>query len=148
MKHRQVTQTGMNLIKHFEGFSPTPYICSGGYPTIGYGHVIRPHESFTRPLSKQEASALLAKDLFIAERAVLRLIRVPLEDSQFDSLTSFTFNVGSGALQRSTLRARLNRGDYDIGNEFLKWIWAGGRVVRGLFRRRVAEKEMFEGGIA
>ncbi|MBT9169561.1 MAG: Lysozyme RrrD [Syntrophomonadaceae bacterium] len=145
MKHRRATQAGIDLVKRFEGFSPVPYICSGGYLTIGYGHVVRPSESFIRPISEEEAKDLLAQDLFVAERAVLRLIRVPLEDNQFDSLVSFTFNLGSGALQRSTLRARLNREDYDIGDEFLKWVWAGGRKLRGLVRRRIAERDMFLG---
>ncbi|MBT9165106.1 MAG: Lysozyme RrrD [candidate division WS2 bacterium] len=144
-KHRRVTQRGLEFIKRWEGFSPVPYYCSAGVRTIGWGHVIKPTETLLR-VSEQEAEALLVQDLFVAERAVLRLIRVPLTDNQFDSLTSFTFNVGSGALQRSTLRARLNRGDYDVREQFLRWIRAGGKVIRGLLRRRIAEANMFEGG--
>ena len=101
---RHVTEAGLNLIKRFEGFSPTIYICPAGYPTIGYGHVVLVHEQdqFAAGITQSEATELLHKDVRIAERAVFRLISVPLTDGQFDALVSFTFNLGAGALQRST----------------------------------------------
>ena len=111
---RHVTDAGLNLIKRFEGFSSTIYICPAGYPTIGYGHVVLAHEQeqFATGITQAEATELLRKDVRIAERAVLRLISVPLTDGQFNALVSFTFNLGAGALQRSTLRRKVNRGEH------------------------------------
>ena len=83
---RHVTEEGLNLIKRFEGFSPTIYICPAGYSTIGYGHVVLAHEQdqLAAGITQSEAAELLRKDVRIAERAVLRLISVPLTDGQFD----------------------------------------------------------------
>lgn len=82
---RHVTEAGLDLIKRFEGFSPTIYMCPAGHPTIGYGHVVLAHEQkqFAAGITKAEATELLRKDVGIAERAVLRLISVPLTDGQF-----------------------------------------------------------------
>ncbi len=80
----------------------------------------------------------------VAERAVLRLIRVPLTDGQFNALCSFAFNLGSGALQRSTLRRKVNREEHTaVPPEFLHWVWAGGRKLKGLVRRRDAEAALY-----
>jgi len=143
---RRIGPQGLAIIKRFEGFSPVVYICPAGYPTIGYGHVVRAGESFTA-LSEEEAERLLQRDVAEAERSVLRLIQVPLEDHQFDALVSFTFNLGGGALQRSTLRQKVNREEHgDVPDEFRKWIYAGGRILRGLVRRREAEAHLYEYG--
>lgn len=140
---RHITQEGLDLIKSFEGFSPTVYLCSAGVPTIGYGHAIKRGEQFTS-ISQEDAENILAKDVEVAEKGVLRLISVPLSDGQFDALVSFSFNLGTGALQRSTLRQKVNREEYtDASDEFLKWVRAGGRIVKGLVRRREAERRMF-----
>ncbi|MGU5727515.1 lysozyme [Aeromonas jandaei] len=139
---RQVTEEGLNLIKRFEGFSHTIYTCPAGYPTIGYGHVVVAHEQdqFATGITQAEATELLRKDVRIAERAVLRLISVPLTDGQFDALVSFTFNLGAGALQRSTLRRKVNRGEHQaVPAELMKWVWAVGKKLPGLVRRRQAE---------
>ena len=139
---RHITQAGIDLIKQFEGFSPTVYICPAGYPTIGYGHVVKTQEreQFADGITTAQAEALLRQDVQTAERAVLRLITVPLTDGQFDALVSFTFNLGAGALQRSTLRRKVNRGDHAaVPAEFGKWVWAGGRKLEGLVRRREIE---------
>jgi lysozyme len=80
----------------------------------------------------------------IAEQAVCRLVKVPLTDGQFDALVSFTFNLGSGALQRSTLRRKVNREEHEeVPREFLRWVWAGGRKLKGLVRRRAAEADLY-----
>jgi len=137
---RHITNEGLNLIKRFEGFSETVYICPAGYPTIGYGHVVKDHENFSCGISEEEAEDLLREDTQVAENAVLRLITVPLTDGQFDALVSFTFNLGGGALQRSTLRRKVNREEHeDVPREFLRWVWAGGRKLKGLIKRREAE---------
>ncbi|WP_333501004.1 lysozyme [Kluyvera genomosp. 2] len=139
---RHVTEVGLNLIKRFEGFSPKIYICPAGYLTIGYGHVVLAHEKdrFATGITPAEATELLRKDVGIAERAVLRLISVPLTDGQFDALVSFTFNLGAGALQRSTLRRKVNRGEHEgAPAELMKWVWSAGKRLPGLVRRRKAE---------
>ncbi len=139
---RHITQAGLDLIKRFEGFSHIVYICPAGYPTIGYGHVVKPQEreQFAGGIAPEQAETLLRQDVQTAERAVLRLITVPLTDGQFDALVSFTFNLGAGALQRSTLRRKVNRGNHAaVPAEFRKWVWAGGKKLDGLVKRREAE---------
>lgn len=137
---RHVTDEGVALIKTFEGLRLTRYKCSAGKWTIGIGHLIRPHEDFSMPITKEEAYALLHKDLAVSEKAVLRLITVPLSDFQFNALVSFTFNLGAGALQRSGLRMKVNSGEHgDVPDEFMKWVFSGGKKTKGLQRRRAAE---------
>ncbi|HCR85343.1 MAG TPA: muraminidase, partial [Alphaproteobacteria bacterium] len=121
---RNVTQKGVELIKHFESFSSVIYICPAGYRTIGYGHVVKESEidRFKKPISEYEALKILEADILSSCRSVLRLINVPLTDGQFDALVSFTFNLGGGALQRSTLRRKINRYEHEeAADEFLKW---------------------------
>ena len=143
---RQISEDGLALIRRCESFQPKPYLCPAGWWTVGYGHVIRKGEDFSAGIDEDRASHLLADDLAVAERAVLRLIRVPLSEGQYAALVSFTFNLGAGALQRSTLRQKLNRSDYDaVPAEFLKWVWGGGRKLKGLVVRRQAEANLFSG---
>jgi len=86
----------------------------------------------------------LRQDAVIAERAVLHLINVPLTDGQFDALVSFTYNLGGGALQRSTLRRKINREEHGkVPEQFMRWVWAGGRKLKGLVRRRAAESSFY-----
>lgn len=140
---RHITQDGLNLIKRFEGFSSTRYICPAGYPTIGYGHLVRDGETLDC-ISETEAEALLRKDVEAAERAVMRLISVPLSDGQFDALISFTYNLGSGALQSSTLRRKVNRERHaEVPEQLMRWVWAGGRKLSGLRKRRWAESQLY-----
>lgn len=139
----RVSHEGIALIKRFEGFSPTVYLDVAGMPTIGFGHLVKSGENFVR-ISEAEAELLLKRDITVAEKAVMRLIHVKLTQQQFDALVSFTFNLGAGALQRSTLRTKLNREEYDeISKEFLRWVWAGGKSSAGLLRRRQAEARLF-----
>jgi lysozyme len=143
---RPITKQGIDLIKRFEGFEPEIYLDAAGLPTIGYGHLLRLGEDkmFAGGISEAAGEALLIKDVGIAERAVLRLIRVPLTNGQFDALVSFTFNLGSGALQRSTLRRKVNREVHEeVPAEFMRWVWAGGRKLRGLVLRREAEANLY-----
>ena len=141
---RQISDDGLALIRRCESFQPQRYLCPAGWWTIGYGHVIRKGEDFSAGIDEDRASHLLADDLAAAERAVLRLISVPLSDGQFAAMVSFTFNLGAGALQRSTLRLKLNRGEYDaVPAEFLKWVWGGGRKLKGLVVRRRTEAMLF-----
>lgn len=139
-----ISPIGLSLIKSFEGFYPKAYLCPAGLQTIGYGHVIRPGEVFAQPLSETQAETLLRQDVFFAEAAVDRLIKVPLTQGQFDALASFTFNCGAGSLQRSTLRACINRQEHErVPEELLKWTRVGGKIVSGLLRRRMAEAALY-----
>ena len=140
---RHITQDGIDLIKRFEGFSSMVYICPAGYQTIGYGHLVRSNESFDE-ISEADAEELLRKDVESAERAVLRLVNVPLTDGQFDALVSFTFNLGSGAFQRSTLRRKVNHQRHaEVPEQLMRWVWAGGRKLNGLRKRRSAESILY-----
>jgi len=144
---RHITQRGIDFIKQFEAFSEYPYYCPAGKKTIGWGHVILDNESIQEPLSVDDGEILLKKDVQSSEMAVFRNISVPLSDNQFDALVSFTFNCGAGALQRSTLRMKINREEYgEAAEEFPRWCKIGGKTSKGLLRRRLAEKEIFEEG--
>lgn len=136
---------GLNLIKRFEGFSANPYLCPANIWTIGYGHVILPYEreSLTH-VDEAQAERLLVQDMHAAEQAVRNLITIPLRQNQFDALVSFTFNLGSGTLQRSTLRRVINRGDEEsVAGQWMRFVWAGGRKLSGLVRRREAELALY-----
>ena len=136
------------LIKHFEGFADAPYRCPAGYMTVGYGHLIRDMAAFTRtvasPVTQAQAEAWLHEDAALAARAVTRLLPVMLTQGQYDALVSFTFNLGAGALQRSTLRRVILRGDMaQAQKELHRWVYAGGAKLPGLVRRRAAEAALF-----
>ena len=139
---RPLTPVGMALIQRFEGFVAKPYLCPAGFLTVGYGHRVHLSErkAMEGGITKAVAEELLLRDVAAAGSAVLRLIEVPLLDSQYDALVSFTFNLGSAALQRSTLRQKINRNEHlDVPAELLKWVLAGGRKLPGLVARRAAE---------
>ena len=143
-----ISDEGIALIKRYEGYKTTPYRCPAGLYTVGYGHVIgnglQLPDEWNRTFSLGEIDELLRTDLARFERGVLRYCTVYITQSQFDSLVSFSFNLGLGVLQRSTLRQKLNRGDYDgASKEFLKYTRAGGKVLKGLVRRRQAEYNLF-----
>lgn len=105
--------------------------------------MVRSGESFNE-ISETEAEELLRKDVESAERAVLRLVNVPLTDGQFDALVSFTYNLGSGALQCSTLRRKVNRQAHaEVPEQLMRWVWAGGRKLNGLVKRRNCESSMY-----
>lgn len=131
------------LIREFEGYHPVPYRCPAGLWTVGYGHVLAPHEP-RETISMAQTEALLATDLRRSEWSVSALVKVALTQPQFDALVSFTFNVGSGALERSTLRRMVNRGEHaEVPQQLLRWVYAGGRKMPGLLRRRTAEAALY-----
>ena len=156
----KVSQKCIQQIKIDEGVRSKPYQCPALLWTVGVGHVIDPNHAkvpmadrkalpipagWDRVLSAEEIDDILRKDLARFEAGVLRLIKVPLTQGQFDALVSFSFNVGLGNLQNSTLRMKVNREDYEgAAEQFLVWTKAGGRVLPGLVKRRTHEKEMFE----
>ena len=141
----RTSDEGIKLIKHFEGVRKKPYICPAGYWTVGVGHLISrdaklPFEWF-RALSIGEIDDLLRKDLRRFELGVLRMLgTVQPSQSEFDALVSFSFNLGLGCFQRSTVRSAFIRGDKKRSGEvLLKYRRAGGRILQGLVRRRQAE---------
>ena len=139
----KISQTGIDLIKDFEGFRSEPYLCSASVATIGYGSTLG--ITLDSPaISQEEGEALLAKDLERFERGVHRLCPVPLSRGQYDALVSFSFILGAGALQSSTLRRKIMREDYEgAADEFPRWVFAAGRRLAGLVRRREAERALF-----
>ena len=141
----RVSDEGIKLIKHFEGVHKKPYICPAGYWTVGVGHLIsRDAElpiEWDRVLSPGEIDDLLREDLRRFELGVLRMLgTVQPSQSEFDALVSFSFNLGLGCFQRSTVRSAFIRGDKKRSGEvLLKYRRAGGRILQGLVRRRQAE---------
>ena len=138
----------LDIITSFEGFSSESYQCPAGVWTIGYGSTRCPDGSRvtqdTAAFTEAEALEWVRHELAHTEYDVARLVRVPLTENQFGALVSFTYNVGSGNLKASTLRQKLNRGDFEGASlEFPKWRRAGGKILRGLVRRREAEKQLF-----
>jgi lysozyme len=143
----RVSPQGIELIKRFEGLELEAYQDIGGVWTVGYGHTgpdVRPGMKITERM----AEALLRDDLRSREAAVRRLVRVALNQNEFDALASFVYNVGEGAFAKSTALKRLNRGDRLGAAQALQWwnkatIGGGLRPVAGLTRRRTAESAVF-----
>ena len=134
------------LVQQAEGLRLDVYCCSGGKWTQGFG---RTHgiSQFDPPITEETARLWLAEDLARAGGEVEALLKVPATQGQFDSLVSFAYNCGSGALGRSTLLRLLNAGDAaGAANQFSRWDKARGRPLEGLTRRRAEEKRIFEGG--
>lgn len=135
---------GLALIKDFEGLRLEKYQDVVGKWTIGYGHLILSTESFPRPITLVQADALLRQDLAVSEAGVNKWVSMALTQNQFDALVSFTFNLGVGNLQNSTLLKMLNQGQLQAAaDQFLRWNKAGGKEVPGLTRRRIAERSLF-----
>lgn len=136
------------LAKHFEGFHRVPkadpgkahpYVCPAGYWTIGYGHLCNPQHP---PINEAEAEDYLAHDLLSALSATLRYCPVLATESEgrLAAIVDFTFNLGAGRLQTSTLRRRINQRHWVASaNELRRWVYGGGRVLPGLVSRREAE---------
>jgi len=141
----RISEQGISLIRRCEGFSAEAYYCPAGKLTIGYGHVIQPHESNLKPgISRDKAESLLWQDIQGTERAIARLVAVSLTQSQCDALIVFAYNIGIKAFEKSTLLRLLNAGDYSAAaNEFPRWVYANGVKLEGLVKRRVEEQALF-----
>ena len=130
------------LVRQFEGCRLQAYLDSAGVPTIGVGHT-RGVKMGDR-CSQAQADLWLTQDLEDAGAAVASLVKVPLTQDQFDALTSFTFNLGIKRLAESTLLIMLNRGNYKAAaDQFSRWVYADGKVLDGLVKRRAAEAKLF-----
>ena len=144
----KISQQGLDLIKRYEGVKRKPYRCPAGLWTVGVGHLIGDGislpDSWNRAFEVTEIDALLAKDVARFERGVTRYISAKLTQGMFDALVSFSFNLGLGTLQRSTLRQKVNRGDKEGAIEsLLKYNKASGKVLKGLDLRRKDEAALF-----
>lgn len=143
-----VPQAAIDLARRFEGFhripksDPSrayPYICPAGYWTIGYGHLCEPTHL---PITDIEADEYLALDLVTALKATLRYCPVLAAEpvGRLAAIVDFTFNLGAGRLQTSTLRRRINQRNWAAaGQELRRWVYGGGKVLPGLVTRRQAE---------
>lgn len=151
---RKLTERGARLIQHFEGCLKEvkggykAYKCPADVLTIGWGHTnhhgrqFHDHEVWT----PSECNQAFLDDMGGFERDIRKAVTVALTDYQFDALVSFTYNVGSGNLRKSTLLKYVNQGRFDeAAREFKKWNKAGGKVMKGLTRRRNSEAVMFAG---
>ena len=139
----QYSKKGEELTEAFEGCRLTSYQDIKGIWTIGVGHT-GPEVVEGLVWTQNQADSQLIADLIRAEHAVNTLVTVPLSQGEYDSLVDFCYNAGTGAFASSTMLKLLNSGDYtDAANEFEKWDHASGKVVAGLLRRRLAEKEEF-----
>ena len=160
----KVSPALIELVKHHEGLRTKPYRCPALLWTVGVGHVIDPSHTavkyeerkslpipagWDRTLSMDEVDRILAQDLGRFERGVVRLCPAAVGNQGiFDSLVSFAFNVGLGNLQRSSLRMKNNRGDFEeAAEEFMKWTKGGGRVLPGLVKRRMDERALYLSGV-
>lgn len=136
------------MIKHHEGVRYRPYKCPAGLWTIGVGHLIGDGKTlppeWNRTLSKDEVDQILAADLRRFERGVLRLCPGNLTQGQFDALVSFSFNLGLGGLQRSSVRMCTNRDDKEGAvRGLMKYTKAGGKELPGLVKRRKDEASLY-----
>lgn len=139
----EISENGINLIKNFEGCKLNAYKCPAGILTIGYGHT-GADVSAGAKITQDEAERLLKQDLIIHCNNVSRLVKVPITQNQFDALVSFEYNLGYGNLASSTLLKLLNAKKYsDAANQFERWVYAGGKKLAGLIKRRAAEKALF-----
>jgi len=156
----KVSKAAIDMIKHHEGLRTKPYRCPALLWTVGVGHVIDPThatvkyeerrnlpipEGWDRVLTMDEVDRILSQDLGRFERGVVRLCPAAVgRQGVFDALVSFAFNVGLGNLQRSSLRMKTNRGEFEeAAEEFMKWTKAGGRVLPGLVKRRLDEQRLY-----
>lgn len=145
----QIPHAAITLAKRFEGFHRIPrsdplrrahpYICPAGYWTIGYGRLCKPDHP---PISDEEGEIYLRQDLRTALTATLRYCPVLAAESEarLAAIVDFTFNLGAGRLQTSTLRRRINQRDWPAARQELRrWVYSGGKVLPGLVTRREAE---------
>lgn len=145
---RLINQDGLDLVKYFEGLYTEAYICPAGVPTIGYGHTA--NVELGQSITAKEAEDILQEDMQNFSTEIEKSIVVELNDNQFSALVSFAFNCGVGNLRASTLRRKLNSGDYEcVPSELGRWVKATdprtGRKhsLAGLVKKRAAEAELF-----
>jgi|TARA_R110001583_G_scaffold7687_4_gene37743 lysozyme len=133
----------IDMVKHFEGFKAVAYLCPANVWTIGYGRTKNVKDGDIT--SMPQATRDLEEELVEFGDQVHRVVDVELSQNEFDALTSWTYNLGVGNLQSSTLLKKLNAGDKDsVPSEMLRWNKAAGKVLAGLTTRRQAEADLWE----
>lgn len=138
---------GKNLIKMYEGFKAFAYLCPAGVWTVGFGttRINGQPINESHKVTVTEANVLLESDLKKFEDSINSLVKVELNQNQFDALVSFVYNLGAENFKKSTLLKKINVGEFsEAAEEFLKWNKAKGKILTGLTRRRQAEKSLFE----
>jgi len=147
---RHINESGLEIIKKFEGLRLTAYKCPAGIATIGWGHVQTVTEQDVingKTITKEEAEELLKQDIKWAEEAVFKNVKVPTTDNQFSALVSWTFNLGETNLRQSTMLQRINANFLEVVPfEMNRWNKANGKIMEGLKRRRQAEGDLFSLG--
>lgn len=144
----KVSDNCLELIRKSESFRAHPYRCPAGIPTIGYGSTRYANGRAVRlsdpPITEDLANEILYATLGEYENAVSRYVTVPINQNQFDALVDFAYNAGAQNLRTSTLLKQLNKGNYDkAADEFGKWVYGGGKKLKGLEIRRGLERELF-----
>lgn len=140
----KISKECLEALKLFEGFRAEAYLCPAGVWTLGYGHTARVKKGDR--ITRDEAERVLREDLVPFERSV-QLLGLPLKPHQFDALVDFSFNLGTEALKNSTLlrKIKANPQDRSIRSEFKRWVYAGGKVLPGLVKRRDWEARSYFG---
>ncbi len=138
----KTSNKGIDLIKKYEGFRAKAYKCPADKWTIGYGHTL--NVKSTDVIDKAQAEVFLRQDVEFAEKEVNRH-NLNITQNQFDALVSFVFNLGAGNFARSSLLRKIksNPNDPTIRKEFERWIYAGGKILNGLVRRRKEESNLY-----
>ena len=137
----------IELEKRFEGYSEKPYLCPAGIPTAGYGHAFQKGEKI-RPLPRDEAEKVLIQDNAKAEYSTFKHCPILFLENQNRqaAIIDFVFNLGGGRLQASTLRRKINQRDWTgAQKEIVRWVYAGGRKLKGLILRREVEAMLLIG---
>jgi lysozyme len=139
----QISPATLELIKRFEGFSSTPYLCPAGKLTIGYGQVITNENMF---VTQDEASLMLLDECLEIANKLTNLVKPTLNENQLGAIISFCYNLGINAFANSTLLKMINNdpSDANIPAEFMKWVHCKGAVLQGLVNRRQAEADLYE----
>lgn len=141
-----VSAQTLSLIKKWEGFRANAYQDPVGVWTIGYGTTRINGKPVTRgmTITQEEAENILRQQVATFQKTVVDLVTVPLNANQLSALVSFTYNLGIQAFSTSTMRKKLNAGDYQgAAQEFDRWVYAGGKVLAGLVSRRAEERRLF-----
>ena len=142
-----LSDDGLMFIQSWETLSLIVYPDGYGYDTVGWGHLVKEDEDYSQGISRDEADDLLLSDLEWAERAVNR-VKVELTQNQYDALVSLVFNIGEPNFRKSTLLKLLNiPGDQDEDEQFKIWRKSGGRVSKGLEKRRRQEMNIYNNSV-
>ncbi|EMI0561928.1 lysozyme [Acinetobacter baumannii] len=144
---RDISENGYKLIKSFEGFEPKAYQDTGGVWTIGYGTIKYPNGTRVKKgdmCTMAEAEEWLKNDCAWVDACLDKYLKFQPTQNQFDALASFVYNVGETAFSKSTMLKSLNAGNFaGAANQFDKWVYDNGKLIKGLVNRRAAEKKLF-----